>query len=143
MPKEDQYRKLLAALEEWEVLQGDPSYEQAICQLVEYLSISYPENNYRCAFGDYALCAGSYGILTREEMERCRVQMKGKGFRLKKPKLWVRGLAATNFYGREYVCVTLPGLVLWELSGITAEAAQDICREVSRTLDFELRVLTK
>ena len=139
----EKHRKIVAALQEWEVLQGEPTYEQAIWQLANYLSIAYPENQYRCAFGEYALCSVGYGMLTKEELEFCRKLLSQKRCGGKKVKLWARAVASTNYYGREFVSVTLPNLVLWEVSGVSYADAQEFAKEISALVGLELQVLPR
>ena len=134
------HAKLVAALREWEVLQGRPTYQEAVQQLAEFLSIKLTDKEKYCNFGDYALCAADFAIITKDELECCRRQIQARSTFRRKIKSWIRVFATVNFYGREYHALVMPGKVMWELSGITEDTAEEICRELSETAGVSLTV---
>ena len=130
--------KIIAALREWEVLEGEPAYEAAVKQLADYLHVAYPEQSYRCTVGDYALCADGFGIFDKKELEQVRARIEGKKFVFRKSKVGLRPLATVNFYLREYVVLAVPGLVLYEIMGVSEEAALQMCSDASAELGIKL-----
>ena len=66
------YSRIVAALEEWEALKGMPTYEEAVEQLANYLSVSYPASFYNCKKGNLGIRAQNYAVLTQEEIDECK-----------------------------------------------------------------------
>ena len=131
----EKYRKLNAALQEWGVIDAPLSPAEAAEKLAAHLSLSNPENAFRCSFGQFAICAREYALLTAEELEQCRKILKSK-----KVKLWVRFLPDVRYYGKEYAGVAQPGRVLWELGKLTKEEAEAIASELSAMLGIALDI---
>lgn len=136
--REEKYAKLIGALREWGALKGNPTYEEAVRQLENFLSPSYSQQNFQCIFGKFALCAGDWSILTADELESGRKLIRGKQVIPKKPKLWVRVFATTNYYGKDVVAITPPGLVLWEVANVDEADVQMLCARLSELLSMPI-----
>ena len=137
------YSRIVAALEEWEVLKGIPTYEEAVAQLADYLSVSYPPTFFSCKAGNLGIQAQSYAVLTNDEMDECKKYLKSLKISGKKIKFSTNLYANVNYYGNERDALIIPELILWELVGVTILDAEDICAELSEKLGIELAVISK
>lgn len=135
------YTRIVAALEEWEVLKGMPTYEEAVAQLADYLSVSYPAPFYNCKKGNLGIQAQNYAVLTQEEIDECKKYLKNLKIAGKKIKFSANVYANVNYYGREREALILPDLILWELSGVTILDAEDICAELSEMTGIAFAVI--
>ena len=137
------HAKIVAALGEWEVLQGRPTYEEAVQQLAKFLSIKLTNREKFCDIGDYGLCAENFAIITKDELECCRRQIQARSTFRRRIKFWTRVFPTVNFYGREYHALVMPEMVLWEFSGVTQEEMKEICRQLSETAGVAMRLCEK
>ena len=140
--QDKKYQRIVAALEEWEVLKGIPTYEEAVAQLADYLSVSYPAPFFSCKAGNLGIQALNYAVLTQEEIDECKKYLKNIKIGGKKIKFSANVYANVNYYGREREALILPELILWELVGVTILDAEDICAELSEKLGVELAVVS-
>jgi large subunit ribosomal protein L16 len=106
-------------------------------------------------FGDYGLKATSTGWVTSREIEAARRAMVR--FTRKGGKIWIRifpdkpitskGTHFTMGSGKgapEYfVAIVRPGTVMFEISGITEEAAREALKQASYKLRVKTKVVTK
>lgn len=136
------YTRIVAALEEWEVLKGMPTYEEAVAQLADYLSVSYPAPFFSCKAGNLGIQALNYAVLTQDEMDECKKHLKNLKIGGKKIKFSTNLYANVNYYGKEREALILPKLILWELVGVTILDAEDICAELSEKLGVALAVVS-
>ena len=136
------YTRIVAALEEWEVLKGMPTYEEAVAQLADYLSVSYPAPFFSCKAGNLGIKALNYAVLTQDEMDECKKYLKNLKIGGKKIKFSTNLYANVNYYGKEREALILPELILWELVGVTILDAEDICAELSEKLGVALAVVS-
>lgn len=135
------YTRIVAALEEWEVLKGMPTYEEAVAQLADYLSVSYPAPFFSCKAGNLGIQAQNYAVLTQEEIDECKKYLKNLKIAGKKIKFSANVYANVNYYGREREALILPELILWELFGVTILDAEDICAELSEMTGIAFAVI--
>jgi len=109
----------------------------------------------RIAFGDFALQAIGRGHFTGNQIEAARVAitryMKRKG------KLWIRvfphkpitkkPLETRMGKGKgpvdHYVAVVKPGMILFELGGVTPSVAREAMRLADTKLPFKTRFVTR
>ena len=139
--EEKKYQKIVAALEEWGILQGMPTYEEAVEQLANYLSVSYPAPFFSCKAGNLGIQAQNYAVLTQDEIDECKKYLKNIKISGKKIKFSANVYANVNYYGREREALILPELILWELSGVTILDAEDICAELSEMTGVAFAVI--
>ena len=139
--EEKKYQKIVAALEEWGILQGMPTYEEAVEQLANYLSVSYPAPFFSCKAGNLGIQAQNYAVLTQDEIDECTKYLKNIKISDKKIKFSANVYANVNYYGREREALILPELILWELSGVTILDAEDICAELSEMTGVAFAVI--
>ena len=139
--EDKKYQRIVAALEEWEVLKGIPTYEEAVAQLADYLSVSYPAPFYSCKRGNLGIQAQNYAVLTQEEIDECQKYLKSLKIAGKKIKFSANLYANVNYYGKEREALILPELILWELVGVTVLDAEDICAELSEMTGISFAVV--
>ena len=141
--QDKKYQRIVAALEEWEVLKGIPTYEEAVAQLADYLSVSYPAPFFSCKAGNLGIQALNYAVLTQEEIDECKKYLKNIKIGGKKIKFSANVYANVNYYGREREALILPELILWELVGVTILDAEDICEELSKITGITLAIISQ
>ena len=137
------YTRIVAALEEWEVLKGMPTYEEAVVQLADYLSVSYPAPFFTCKAGNLGIQAQGYSVLTQDEIDECKSYLKSVKIGGKKIKFSANLYANVNYYGKERNALIVPNLILWELVGVTILDAEDICEELSKITGTAFAVISK
>lgn len=109
----------------------------------------------RIALGEYGLKALDRGWLSSKQIEAARVAITHHTKRLGKLAIRVFpdkpitskgsgvGMGAGKGDIKEYVAVVVPGRIVFELSGVTQEMAQEAMARASSKLPFKTKFISK
>lgn len=119
----------------------ETSLAGAVKALCEKIPLKYNDNNFRTSFGEYGFKATDYDLITDEAAESARKYLESQKRLHRGFKVYVRIFPTVEYDRKKYFAAVQPELVLWEISGVTAEVANEICISLSEITDFELKVV--
>ncbi len=129
------------ALKEYGVITEELSYPECVESLKNYLKIEDTETLEK-KFGEYVISAESYECMTEDEIEEGRkiLALLNKGKLFKRAKIYVRVFATAKLGNKGMVALVSPNQILWELSGVSRDVAEDTARKISETIGITLKV---
>lgn len=93
-------------------------------------------------WGEYGLKAGTGGILTEKQLDFLRKILSQYKKKQKGSKVWNRTMCSIR-YGGKWVALVSPEEVLYEVSGFSSDAMQDVLTELDESLPLKLHFTAK
>jgi len=137
----DRHEILAAAMEASSISMDGFSHEEAAKILYE--SVKTNEKNYCVSFAAYGIAATCYDVIADTTIEAVRKFLAAQKKIYRGLKVYVRVFAPFKYNKKNYLAVTAPGLILWEIDGVTDEIAEEITRQVSDIVGFPLKTEKK
>ncbi|MBQ4557296.1 MAG: hypothetical protein IJA60_06595 [Clostridia bacterium] len=130
-----------AALNEYGVITEELSYQECVEKLRSYLKIEDKETLTK-KFGEYAIAAENYECITEDEIEEGRkvLSLLNKGKLFSKSNIYVRTFVTVKLGNKSMFSLVSPNQILWELSGVSRDMAEDIAKQISEKLGIALKI---
>lgn len=110
------------------------SHEEAAQTL--FYTVKTKEKSFKISFADHGIVATCYDVIAEETLEEVRKLLAAKKKEHRGLKVYVRAFATFPYGRKKFLAVTAPGIVLWELNGVTDLEAQDIAENISDIVGF-------